>query len=289
MNPATKLDIYEKVTNRVIESLEQGVVPWKKPWTVLPPQNLNSKRRYSGLNVFLLSLSPYKSPYWCTFKGAKAAGGSVKKGEKGTTVIFWRILEVDDPQAKGGKKKIPLLRGYTVFNAEQCEDIKIPAGAGEDFAPVDDADWLIENMPNAPKINHGGDNAYYDPRNDEVTVPDRIRFHSVEGYYGTVFHELIHATGHEDRLNRVKDWAGFGTDPYAKEELVAEMGASLLSAFSGVTTDDSDYSQNAAYIRSWISKLRGDKKLLVSAASQAQKAADYIYGQADEHKAGGEE
>lgn len=277
-----KVDVYEQVTNKIIDSLEQGVIPWKRPWKSVFPMNLNSKRRYSGLNAFLLSLSPYTSPYWCTFKGAQSAGGSVKKGEKGTMVIFWRILEVEDSQSKTGKKKIPLLRSYTIFNAEQCENISIPTGKGNDLSSVEEADQVIANMPNAPKINHGGNDAFYMPSTDEITVPNKQNFDHVEGYYSTVFHELAHSTGHETRLDRIKDWGAFGTDPYAKEELVAEMAASLLVALTGVANDSADYSQNAAYIGGWLRKLKQDKKLLVSAASQAQKAADYIMGSGSE-------
>jgi antirestriction protein ArdC len=273
-----KLDVYDKVNDRIIESLENGVVPWQKPWKTEAPRNLNSKRRYTGLNSFLLALSPYASPFWCTFKGAKAAGGSVKKGEKGTMVIFWRMLEIDDAQSKTGKKKIPLLRAYTVFNAEQCENIKIPATKTREFTPCEEAQYVIDNMPNAPVIEYKGREAFYNHVEDSVTIPPQNTFTSEEGFYGTVFHELVHSTGHKDRLKRVEDWSAFGTDPYGKEELVAEMGASLLSAITGVTNEDANYENNAAYIKGWLNKLRQDKKLLVSAASQAQKAADYILG-----------
>lgn len=273
-----KVDVYQKVTDKIIESLEKGVVPWRKPWTTEPPRNLNSKRRYTGLNSFLLALSPYASPYWCTFKGAKAAGGSVKKGERGTMVIFWRLFEVDDPQAKGGKKKIPLLRAYTVFNVEQCENVKIPAGKTREFSPVEEAQNVIDHMPDVPAILFEGNSAHYIPSSDEVTIPPKGTFATAEGFYGTIFHELVHSTGHETRLGRVDDWTQFGSDPYAKEELVAEMGASLLCAITGVTPDDALYENNVAYIKSWLGKLKQDKKILVSAASQAQKAADYILG-----------
>lgn len=276
MAASAKLDVYEMVTNRIIEALEKGVVPWQKPWTALGgPKNLQSKRPYRGLNTFLLALAPYTSPYWTTFKAAKAAGGSVKKGEKGTIVVFWKIFEVDDPQTKSGKKKIPLLRYYTVFNTDQCEGLKVPKTKVIDFNPIDAAQSVIDEMPEAPSINFGGDRAYYSPMTDEVQLPLPEMFDSETPYYQTAFHELAHSTGHEKRLHRIKKWEGFGSEPYAQEELVAEMTAAMVLGSIGL---EPLVDSSAAYIDGWLSKMKNDKKFVLSAASQAQKAADFIMG-----------
>lgn len=272
-----KLDVYEIVTNKIIEALESGVVAWQKGWVVAGgPRNLNSKRPYRGLNAFLLSLSPYKSPFWCTFKGAKTAGGSVKKGEKGTIVIFWKVLKVDDPSTKSGTKNIPLLKYYTVFNAEQCEGITIPEIPVNEWDSVDAAQDMIDNMPDAPAIGFGGDSALYAPLTDSVQLPFPESFYTSTDFYVTAFHELVHSTGNIKRLGRVKDWTGHGTDPYAREELVAEMGAAMLCGAVGL---EPQYENNAAYIRTWLARLKNDKKLVLQAASQAQRAADFIRGE----------
>ena len=280
---ADKVDVYQVVTDQIIEALEKGVVAWQKPWTSLGgPKNLQSKRPYRGMNAFLLALSPYKSPYWTTFNACKKAGGTVKKGEKGTLVVFWRILTVDDSTTKSGTKKIPLLRYYKVFNVEQCEGLKVPESNLPEFDPIEEAQTIIDEMPDAPTIEHGGDRAYYVPLTDDVQLPFPEVFDTPADYYATAYHELVHSTGHASRLGRVTDWSTFGSDPYAKEELVAEMGAAFLAGFAGI---EPRYEANAAYLNSWINKLKQDKKLLIQAASQAQKAADYILGNAPQVEA----
>lgn len=286
-NQAAKLDVYEMVTDRIVAALEKGVVPWQKPWTsVGGPRNLQSKRPYRGLNAFLLALMPFKSPYWTTFRAAKAAGGSVKKGEKGTIVVFWKIMEVDDAQAKNGKKKIPLLRYYTVFNVEQCEGLEVPEDKLPTFEPLNEAQDIIDQMPNKPDINYGGDRAYYAPITDDVTLPFPEMFESQEAFYQTAFHELAHSTGHESRLHRVKDWTTFGSEPYAQEELVAEMGAAMVLGQIGM---EPRVDESAAYINGWLAKLKNDKKFVLKAASQAQKAADYILGAVKDETEGEDE
>jgi len=273
---AAKLDVYEMVTDRIVAALEKGIVPWQKPWASLGgPRNLQSKRPYRGLNAFLLGLSSYTSPYWTTFKAAKAAGGSVKKGEKGTIVVFWKVNEYDDPQAKNGKKKVPMLRYYTVFNVEQCEGLTVPESTLPDFEPVEEAQRVIDEMPNAPVINFGGDQAYYSPMSDEIQLPIPEVFESSEAFYQTSFHELAHSTGHESRLHRVTDWTMFGSEPYAKEELVAEMTAAMVLGTIGL---EPQVDASAAYIDGWLARLKSDKKFVMQAAGQAQKAAHHILG-----------
>jgi antirestriction protein ArdC len=273
---SAKLDVYEMVTDKIVAALEKGIVPWQRPWTALGgPRNLQSKRPYGGLNAFLLSLSPYTSPYWTTFKAAKAAGGSVKKGEKGTIVVFWKILEVDDTQAKSGKKKIPLLRYYTVFNTEQCEGLNVPDSKLPDFEPIEEAQRVIDNMPEVPVINFGGDRAYYAPMTDEIQLPMPEVFDTPESYYQVAYHELAHSTGHEKRLHRIKDWSSFGSEPYAQEELVAEMASAMVCGAIGL---DPKIDSSAAYIDGWLAKLKNDKKFIMQAAGKAQKASDFILG-----------
>jgi antirestriction protein ArdC len=283
---AAKADVYEIVTNKIIESLEKGTVPWHQPWkTVGGPRNLQSKRPYRGINAFLLGMLPYSSPFWTTYKGAAANNAVVRKGEKGTLVVFWRVLEVDDPQAKDGKKRIPMLRYYTVFNVEQLDPldptqpIKLPKQEElDEFDAIEDAEKVVTDFLATDgnlKFVEGGNRAFYRPADDKVTVPNRKQFEDSESFYATTFHEFVHATGHESRLGRVKDWANFGSDPYAKEELVAEMGAAMVSGTIGI---DARAETSAGYIASWLKVLKDDKKFVVSAGAQAQKAADLILG-----------
>lgn len=295
-NGKTTDQIYQEVTNTIIAALEQGTVPWHRPWRVDGGvhMNLKNKRAYRGVNQFLLdfsaSLAGYRSPYWLTFKQAQELGGSVRKGEKSTLVVFWKILTVDKRDTAGNvvtddtgrivKTKIPLLKYYRVFNVEQCDGIpedKIPVmEKPEDFNPIEAAQAIIDLMPKRPEIHHRGGRAFYRPASDEVTLPEPEQFDSPEHYYLTAYHELVHSTGHEDRLHRVKDWTMFGSDPYAKEELVAEMGAAMLAGFAEINMPTVENS--AAYIASWLKRFKDDKKLVVQAASKAQQAADFILG-----------
>jgi antirestriction protein ArdC len=282
---AAKTSVYDIVTERIMEALEQGIVPWQRPWTSQGgPRNLNSKRPYRGINAFLLALSNYSSPFWTTYEGAKKAGGNVKKGEKGTIVVWWNIFEVEDTNAKGQKvtKKVAAPRYYRVWNSEQCEGVTVPEIKKGEFDVDEAAQVIIDDMPDAPTISFGGDRAYYAPLTDDVQLPTPESFKSTTSYYATAFHELVHSTGHSSRLARVKDWTGFGSDPYAKEELVAEMGAAMLCGMAGL---EAEYDNNAAYIQSWLRKLNQDKRLVFQAASAAQKAADFILNREAEEPA----
>lgn len=277
-----KRDVYQDVTDRIVEAMEAGVVPWHQPWTnVGGPRNLNSGRGYRGINPFMLNLSAmvngYTDPRWATFAGIKKLDGTVRKGEKGTRVVFWRRWEVEDNDNPGEKKSVMLLKDYTVFNVEQA-DWKTPLKelvALEDHAPVEEAEAVIAGY-DGPTIKHGGDSAYFQPFTDTVGLPEMGAFESPETYYSAAFHELVHSTGIESRLNREDLVKGrFGDDSYGKEELVAEFGAAMLS---GVTGIDGTTDANAAYIAHWLNAIQGDKKLVVGAAAQAQKAADLILG-----------
>lgn len=280
------VSVYDIVTDRMIALLERGVVPWQKPWaagTASMPRNLVSGREYRGINVFLLASAGYSSPYWLTFKQALALGGDVRKGEKATPVIFWKILDVEDPV--DGKKKIPFLRYFSGFNLEQCEGISAPvspdapaAPAPVAFDPITTAAAIVAGMPKPPTLTHNEPRAYYRPITDTVNMPKAELFTAPAEYYSVLFHELTHSTGHAARLARpgITELAAFGGQNYGREELVAEMGAAFLCAEAGILHQTAENS--AAYLASWIKTLRGDNKLAVVAAAQSQKAADYIMG-----------
>lgn len=286
MATKTKRDIYQEVTGKMIEALEQGIVPWRRPWTALDQihKNFKSKKPYRGINIFILDVTAaiegYKQPWWLTFKQAKSLGGNVREGERSTLVTFWKVSEYKDDKdldenGDPRKKKAILLRYYNVFNVEQCEGIELPELNERETNPIEQADQVIKGMPKRPKIIHKGGRAAYSPFFDYVTVPEQSSFYTDDGYYGVLFHELVHSTGHESRLGRVKDWTSFGEDSYCQEELVAEMGGAMLSSVSGV---QANFKNSAAYIRGFLKRLEGDKYFVIQAASKAQKAADFIQG-----------
>lgn len=285
------MNAYEIVTDRIIELLEQGEIPWRKPWKSSGgARNLISKRPYKGINQFLLNISPYNSPYWLTYKQAQEKGGHVRKGEKATLVVFWKWIDLkdtsepesDDLQSVSGK--VPLLRYYRVFNLDQVEGIKPPTEEQvfNPFTPIQQAEQILEYMPLKPDIRYGGNRAYYSPQLDYIQLPPREAFHSSEEFYNTAFHELTHATGHPDRLTRkgITEAAYFGSHQYSREELVAEFGASMLCAQAGI--EQQTITNSAAYIQGWLRVLKGDKRLAIIAAGQAQRAAGYILNQSQE-------
>jgi antirestriction protein ArdC len=267
--------VYEIITERIIELLKAGTVPWRKPWRSSAPANLISKKPYRGINAFLLNSLSFESPYFVTFNQAKQLGGSVRRGEKGAPVVFWQFIE---KQTEDGKKEIPLLRYYTVFNISQCEGIPVPAVQTSTVNSIAACECIIEGMPNRAQIEHGGNEAVYIPKLDRIQMPAKASFGSAEEYYSTLFHELIHSTGHQARLGRkgVIEAAYFGSQSYCAEELIAEMGSSFLCGEAGIET--ATIENSAAYIKGWLTKFRSDKWMIVSAAGQAQKAADYVLG-----------
>lgn len=277
--------VYGIVTQSIIDKLTaaiasgETVAPWCKPWAsaTSAPTSGSTGKHYRGINWFILSLMGRSNPYWFTFKQAKALGGSVRKGEKGVAVVFWAMIDV----IKDGKpKKQPLLRYYTVFNGEQCDGLPTkydtPIATVRTFEPIEKAENVVRAWEGKPVIKHEGNRARYSPSSDTVTMPAKETFNGNEEYYCTLFHELTHSTGHASRLAREEMGKGsFGSHEYSKEELVAEMGAAILSAHCGI---ESTMENSVSYLADWLTKLRNEPTWLVSAAGKAQKAADMILG-----------
>ena len=278
---------YEVITQAILSKLEEGTIPWKKPWVSEAPRNLRSKKAYRGINHFLLSLSEYSNPYWLTYKQAKEFGGQVRKGEKSTPVIFWKWFEntkTDDETGEEKTSRVPMLRYYRIFNLEQIDGInpeRIPVwgkDAERDFEPIEAAEAVVKAMPQCPIVKTEGQRACYNVRSDVVSMPDVKLFKSDPDYYSTLFHELAHSTGAEARLNRFNadDTVHFGSTDYSKEELIAEMTAAFLCDSCQIVQATLDNS--AAYIQGWLKKLKNEPRMVVLAAAQAQKAADFIQG-----------
>jgi len=291
-------DIYQEVTDRILEILDRGTVPWHNPirstgggdgW----PKNLDSGKNYRGINVFLLAFESwdkgYGTDYWTTFRQASNQGGKIRKGEKASLekaslVTFWKLFDTKDKNT-GEDVKLPVLKHYNVFNLEQCEGIEIPDAPVEDveaepFVPIEKAEKIVNGYSDPPVILHSGNKAVYRPLVDTVLIAPPEQFENSESYFAVLNHELIHSTGNEKRLGRGLDTepAAFGTPDYSKEEMIAEMGAAFLNASAGISVPTIE--QSASYIEHWQKALRGDKRLVVSAAGAAQKAADWILGTA---------
>jgi antirestriction protein ArdC len=273
------LSVYEIITEQVIKQLESGVAPWRKPWRTLPPANLISKKPYRGINVFLLALAGYGSQHWLTYRQAQALGGNVRKGEHGTKIVFWKFDKYETETADGEteERKSALLRYYTVFNLEQTEGLRALLALPPAF-PIESADAIVKGMRNPPAFEQDAQAAYI-PSRDTLTMPSRTAFESQAEYYSTLFHELTHSTGHAKRLARegFDSPQKFGSESYSREELIAEMGSAMLCGVAGI--EQATISNSAAYLDSWIRRLKADSRLVVSAASAAQKAADYIRGE----------
>jgi len=271
--------VYEIITDQIVKKLSEGDVPWHKPWQGGDsPRNLVSGKPYRGINVFLLALQPYASTYWLSFKQCKARGGNVKKGEKGSMICFYKTVKGERENKKGEKESttFPLLRYYYVFNVEQCEGVEYPKPVfKEPGERIAECERVVEGMPQKPELKFEEQRAFYNPNFDFVNMPKYESFGKVEEYYSTLFHELAHSTGHDTRLKRKNFSCNFfGDHNYSHEELVAEMTAAFLCGRTGIERVTLDNS--AAYIKSWTGKIKADPKLIITTASQAQKAADFI-------------
>lgn len=286
-----KQDIYERVTAKIIADLEKGELTWLKPWSagnmdgrIVKPLR-HTGQPYNGINVLMLwgaaVEAGYHSPFWMTFKQAKEHDAHVKKGERGSLVVYANTLTKTEEQEDGTEEErsIPFMKGYTVFNVEQIE------GLPEHFytkpEPVIDSVRRIDHAEaffaaTGADIRHGGNRAFYSGGNDHVQMPVFESFRSRESYYATLAHELTHWTKHKNRLDRDFGLKRWGDEGYAREELVAELGAAFLCADLALTPEPG--TGHAAYIQSWLKVLKNDKRAIFSAAAHAQRAADYLHG-----------
>ena len=289
--------VYEIITERLLEKLEAGTVPWHKPWNATggAPRNLISGREYRGVNVFLLGCQAFTSPFWLTFNQARSLGGSVRKGERSTPCVLWKWIARKNENTETGEietKQIPLIRYYSVFNAEQCDNIsharlEAKQDEPEPFNPIESAEAIVSGYPKPPSLTHDGrGSAYYRPATDSIHTPTPETFDSEEHYYSTLFHEMAHSTGHESRLARpgITNPIRHASHEYSQEELVAEMGAAFLLAEAGIDAEGL-VDNSASYIQSWLRALRSDAKLVIFAGAQAQKAVDHILDRSSECEA----
>lgn len=272
-----KQDLAERVTQRIIDQLENGTVPWHRPWAVdgLLPTSAATKKPYRGINTLILSTvqwaEGYQSPYWLTYKQAQKIGGQVRKGEKATPIVFWKLIEKEAEKEEETKNYL-VSRSYNVFNADQVDGLDLPQ---HEFVLESQSEIQAKVLANykSPEIVYAAQpRAVYSPVLDRITLPPVSSFESETAHLGTLFHELIHSTGHESRLDRFKR-TGLPSDEYAEEELVAELGAAILNGYFNL---DVNHEQSAAYIESWLKALKNDRNLLVNAAQKAQKAVDHL-------------
>lgn len=275
--------IYQMVTDRILEKLKQGLVPWRMPWSAegLAPANLISKRPYRGINTLMLGMSGYGSPWWLTRKQIQQLGGHINKGEKCTPVIFWRWVDIEDEAGEEVVERRAYCRYYKVWNLVQTEGVKAPAGTqtkSPDFVGIPACEKIVSGYKSPPELSHGFAHACYRPPDDIICMPDHERFEPAEEYYSTLFHELVHSTGHRRRLARpeLMDSHSFGNENYSREELTAEIGSAFLCTRAGIAPATLENSMG--YIGSWYKRLRKEPGLIISASQRAQKAADWILG-----------
>lgn len=276
--------INRMITERMISRIsETGELPWKKPWTSasMMPRNLVTGKKYRGVNIFLLHMLGYASPYFLSMKQVNALGGRVRKGEKSCPVVFWKIIEPNEQEELPEQKGYAMLRYYRVFNVEQCDGLpedKVPVVEVPKrvHTPLESAEQLVADMPNTPDIGYGRTLASYSPSMDAVSMPSPEWFSSGEEFYGALFHELAHSTGHDSRVGRkaIMTPNGFGSHAYSREELVAEMTSAFLCGYCGILLCTEK--NQAAYLKGWLDKLKSDPAMLIKAGSEAQKAFDYI-------------
>lgn len=277
-----KKETAEQISQLFIDQLKQGTVPWRQPWTVagVLPHNYFSRRPYRGINSLILDLVQhargYESVAWTTYKAAAERGAQVRKGEKGTQVVFWKPIKIEDKQT-GEEKQSVIARLYTVFNTDQIDGIEWSMPDREPVEVRDALKQIVENYPNPPRITHtASSRAYYSPASDEITCPLLEQFDTEQGYAETILHECVHSTGHSSRLNRFENDKIGCRGEYAKEELVAEIGATMLMQQAGIQVD---MPQMASYVGGWLKALQDDHTLIIKAAQTAQKAVDHILGQ----------
>lgn len=288
----TRADLYTRITDKIVADLAIGVRPWFKPWSadnavgrILRPLRQNGIP-YRGINVLVLwsvaSEKGFRSPTWLTFKQALELGGSVRKGERGELVVYANTMRKTgtDDRGEETEHEIPFLKGYTVFNVDQCDGLP----ASDNAAPAEPPSSPMQRIEKADAffaatgadIRHGGGRAFYAQVTDHIQMPPLEAFRDAESYASTLAHELIHWTKHPKRLARDFGRVRFGDAGYAEEELVAEIGSAFLSANLGIAPEVRE--DHAAYIASWLTALKGDTRLIFKAAGFAQRAADFLHG-----------
>jgi antirestriction protein ArdC len=280
-------DIFADITKRIIVCMEQGVVPWKKPWSVHPHINMASMKEYQGVNQFILNCTPFSSPVWLSWQQAADLGGEVKKGAKAMPIIFWKKYEQERTKRDRSGTYRYVLKRSGVFNIEQCGGIHAPDLPGlkiYEHDPIDSAESVILSMPNRPTVTVGGQGAYYLPCADTVNVPEKGKFVSAPAYYSTFFHELGHSTGHKSRLSRNMYSVSRHSATYSKEELIAELTSSFLCGKCRI--EQETLKNSAAYINGWIKYLKDHQSAFFDACIKAQQAARYILGEKPKDKDG---
>jgi antirestriction protein ArdC len=267
----SKQSIAQTITDNVIKALESGVAPWVKPWHnrgVDAPYNPVAKRYYNGINFIQLSMMPASTDYWVTYKQAQSVGAQVRKGSVGVPVVYFSPLEVTD-KVTDEVKKIPMLKTYTVFNADQVDGLELPAPAERNMnETIQSCEAFIKAQ--RARIQFGGNRAFYTRNDDYIQLPGLDQFKSSQDYYSTMLHELSHWTGHESRLNR-EFGKRFGDQAYAFEELVAELGSAMLCAHLKLDGQ----LQHTNYIANWLKVLKDDPKNILKASALAQKILNY--------------
>ena len=263
---------YKEITQEILDKLREGVVPWRQNWVSGIPSNAVSKKPYRGINTWLLHNHTYESSQWMTYKQCKELGGYIRKGEHGRAIVFWKILEVAEDDTDK-VDTIPLLRTYTVFNVQQTSILM--ESPTVEFNPIAEAQRVVDNYRDKPPIELGEPS--YIPSRDVIGMPAPTSFDSADHYYCTLYHELSHSTAHSSRLSRpIRN--SYGSDQYAEEELIAEMGAAYLAGTSGTQVYGKNITNIAAYIRHWSERFSENDRLIVRLSSQGQRAADYILG-----------
>ena len=281
-----KFNIYEEITNRIIKQLESGEIPWHKPWHGVTSGAYNrvSKKPYSLLNQMLLM----HDGEYATYKQWADLGGTVRKGEKSEMVVFWKIFQVEEEEnGKKVKKSIPLLKYINVFHVSQVDGVEPKSVKPIEHNPVEEAEKIKSDYVDREHLlieELITNKAFYSPSRDYIQVPCKEQYDNVNEFYSTMFHEMIHSTGHKDRLGRLDvnaKLASFGSEDYSKEELIAEIGSAFLMNHVGIETINT-FKNSAAYIQSWLKVLKDDNRFIVSASSKAEKAMKYILGVKEE-------
>ncbi len=262
-----------KIVQKVIDLLDKDIIPWQQPWHSYDvPRNFISGHQYRGINRILLNCMPWRTQQYMTYRQASNMGMHVKKGEHGCPIIFFKMV----PDKLTEDKMFPLMRFTTVFNVEQINGIDVDKIIPEPKEPSTSVQSILDGYKDRPIIKYGGDSAYYSPSEDYIKLPHPNTFFTEPHFYRAMFHELAHSTGHESRLKRLTH-SNQEREKYSLEELVADFSAVILLSDVGMASPDM-LENNAAYIQHWKKFLTDNQNAVISAASKAEKAVDYIYG-----------